>query len=113
MEFENNLRNYNQSLNNNHFIFELTKTCGYSEWITIIKKYTLKDLFRLVQTILGNNKFQLYVEDAYKNKCLLMESDYVLQNFLITNYSFFKPIYNLPNPVVYKIYLDDGHDHMH
>jgi hypothetical protein len=101
------------NMHQNHFIIELTKTCGYSEWFLIMKSYTLKDVFRYVKTLLRTEKFKLYVKDSFNNTCFLEESDYELNEFIRINHSFFRPIYDLPYQVVYRLYVDDGHCHHH
>jgi hypothetical protein len=109
--FEVNKNQYFDTLHQNHYIFELTKTCGYSEWVVVHKKSTCAELFTYVGRILQNDKFEIFVKDMFGNKFVLKGSNYVLYDMLITNHSFFRPVYPLPQPVVYKLFLDDGHQH--
>jgi len=113
MNFEKGKMQYFDTLHQHHYIFELTKTCGYSEWVVIHKKATCRELISNIKRLLETEKFELYVKDKFNNKFVLQESDYVLYNMLITNYSFFLPVYPIPYPVVYTIFIDDGHVHEH
>lgn len=105
--------NYIDTLHQSHYIFQLTKTCGYSEWVVIHKKATCAELFQYIRRLLQTAKIELFAKDKFGNKFVVQESDYVLYNMLITNYSFFIPIYPIPSPVVYTLYIDDGHEHSH
>jgi hypothetical protein len=113
MSFEVNKARYIDTLHQNHYIFEITKTCGYSEWAVLHKRATLKELFCYVRRVMEAPIIELFVKDNFGNKFILTESDYVLYNLIVTNYSFFTPVYPLPSPVVYTIFLDDGHNHVH
>ena len=98
-----------ENMHQNHFIFELTKTCGYSELFIILKSYTLLDTFRYVKELLKTENIKLFLKDQYGNTCFLEECNCKLDEFIRTNHSFFKPIYSLPYQVVYRINVDDGH----
>jgi hypothetical protein len=36
-----------------------------------------------------------------------------IKGFVYSQMEIWKPIYDLPHPVVYRIYVDDGHYHEH
>ena len=44
-DYENKLNAYIQSIINNHFIFELTKCCGYSEFLPVFSSCKLSELY--------------------------------------------------------------------
>jgi len=111
--FEENKSRFLNCLTHTHFIIELTKCCNYTEWVAILKNYTLADLYRQVKEIICNQNIRLFVKDSYNNVLNINESDLSIKQFIFTNCSFFKPVYPLPYQVVYKIYLDDGHSHTH
>jgi len=111
--FDENKDRFFNGLPNNQFIFELTKCCNYTEWTTILKSFTVSDLYRQVKNILCNQNIRLYVKDNYNNVLQLHESDLTIKQLIHINPSFFKPVYPLPYQVVYKLHLDDGHYHEH
>jgi|MesohylFT_1024984.scaffolds.fasta_scaffold03105_4 hypothetical protein len=113
LSFQENKDRFFNCLPHNHFIFELTKCCNYTEWITILKSYTISDLYRAVKHILGNQNIRLFVKDPYNNVLHLFESDLIIKQLISSNSTFFTPVYPLPYQVVYKIYVDDGHNHIH
>jgi len=76
--FQENKDRFFNCLPHNHFIFELTKCCNYTEWITILKSYTISDLYRAVKHILGNQNIRLFVKDPYNNVLHLFESDLII-----------------------------------
>jgi hypothetical protein len=104
---------YFSSIPSHHYIFEVTKCCGYFEWIIIPKNYNCTDLYRYIREIYTTPNIKLYALDPFGNKLEIVESMCVIKSLLFANGTFFKPIYDLPNQVVYKLYLDDGHCHNH
>jgi hypothetical protein len=113
ISFQENKDRYFNCLSNNHFIFELTKCCNYTEWVTILKNYTVSDLYRTIKNVLCNQNIRLFVKDQYNNVLHLFESDLIIKQLIHSNSTFFTPVYPLPYQVVYKIYIDDGHNHIH
>ena len=111
--FQENKDRFFNCLSHNHFIFELTKCCNYTEWITIIKNYTVSDLYRTIKNILCNQNIRLFVKDQYNNILHINESDLTIKQLIMFNGTFFIPVYPLPYQVVYKIHIDDGHNHQH
>jgi hypothetical protein len=101
---------YLSSLSNMHFVFQMTKCCEYFDWIVILKSYTCNDLYKYITHFLQTQKpFKIFAKDSYGNKLEIVDSALDLKTLLLTNGTFFKPIYGLPHPVVYKLYIDDGH----
>ena len=113
ISFQENKDRYFNCLSHNHFIIELTKCCNYTEWITILKNYTISDLYRTVKNVLCNQNIRLFVRDQYNNVLHLFESDLTIKQLISSNSTFFIPVYPLPYQVIYKIYIDDGHNHIH
>jgi len=111
--FQENKDRFFNCLSHNHLIFELTKCCNYTEWITIIKNYTVSDLYRTIKNILCNQNIRLFVKDQYNNILHINESDLTIKQLIMFNGTFFIPVYPLPYQVVYKIHIDDGHTHQH
>ena len=109
MEEKRNL--FVNNMHQNHFIIELTKLCGYSEWFLICKHYSLNDLFRYVKCLLQNQNVKLFIRDSFGNTLFLEDCQYPMNEFIRTNHSFFRPIYDIPYQVVYRVYVDDGHCH--
>ena len=85
------------------------KECGYEMLIIISKAGTLCDLYRIVEMELDNKDFELYVNyaDNFKNK--IENNNTLIKDFLIElrNLHNNEPVYPLPKPVVYKLWLKD------
>jgi hypothetical protein len=113
---------FNNNISNTKYIIEVSKLCGYSEFLFVFKEYTLLDLYK-------NVSFQFICKDI---NCLFIRNEETKVKFripiteLITIREFItdiqnstnmeiknmlKPVYPLPNPIVYRIYLDDCHCH--
>jgi len=97
------------------FIFELTKCCNYSTLVFLYKEDKVTDLFLQVAKHFGCQKLvSLYILDLEGQKMEIPFNSYTtLKEFINQHRSIMKPIYDLPLPVVYRIYLDDGHEHLH
>ena len=95
---------------NAKFIIEITNCCGYSEFITIYKNQTLKDLYNNVSLEMQSKIDLLYVIDINTNKKVVLENtnDVIIRNYIQNNANLFTPIYHLPDPVVYRVYYGDS-----
>ena len=95
------------------FTFELTKCCNYSTLIFLYKEDCISDLFLQVAKHFGCKKLiSLYLLTEDGQKILVpFNSNTTLKEFVLEY--ILKPVYDLPMPVVYRIYLDDGHSHEH
>jgi hypothetical protein len=126
MSVEEQTNKYNEliamhvkGLQSENFIFEITKCCNYSTLVFMCKEAKLCDLFtRVAKHFECQNLVSLYLLDQNGNKITIpFNSVKVLKEFIIENTQvnnrIMKPIYDIPLPVVYRIYLDDGchHDH--
>ena len=99
------------------FTFEITKCCGYSTLIFLYKEDKLIDLYIQVAKHFGcKNIAGLYIlgkDEKIIN--LPLNSNTTLNEFINDTRTNNKPIYDVPLPVVYRIYFDDGYheDHVH
>jgi hypothetical protein len=103
-----------RNINNIMFTFEVTKCCGYSTWITIYKYQTLIDLYSNISHHFGNLQInQLYFVSPENRRIAVPMSFKTVSEFvkqhIICNPINLVPIYELPNPVIYRIFLDDDH----
>jgi hypothetical protein len=111
--------NYLKEIPGKMFIFELTKCCNYSTLVFLYKEDKITDLFVQVAKHFGcKNLISLYLLDQQGQKVLIpFNSNTFLKDFIFehtqSNNRILKPIYDVPLPVVYRIYLDDGHQHVH
>jgi predicted nucleic-acid-binding Zn-ribbon protein len=107
---------YNEFINNIHqqmFTFELTKNCGYSAFITVYKNQTLMELYNnIVQHFENIQIKELYFISPEREKVIVPFSKQVVSNFVRANVMCnpckLTSIYNEPNPIVYRLYIDDG-----
>lgn len=97
------------------FTFEITKCCGYSTLVFLYKEDKLMDLFIMVAKHFGcKNVLGLYIINSNEEKIKLpFNSITTLKEFIYDNTQSdnrnLVPVYDLPLPVVYRIYFDDGH----
>lgn len=96
------------------YIFEVTKCCGYSTFVLVNKKGTLLDLYKQISIWFECKTMQeLYIisnDGRNEPKTVPMTEMITIKDYVR---EFCSPIYPLPNNIVYKIYLDDGHSHSH
>jgi hypothetical protein len=88
--------------------FLITKHCGYEFLIIIHKLSSLIELYKHIEYEIGHANFSLYVNNELINKTNYNLSDYI--KYLQVNKNLI-PIYKIPNPVVYRVFIDDGHKH--
>ena len=129
LSLEEQTNKYNQLVSNHlkeipskMFTFELTKCCNYSTLVFLYKEDKLSDLFIQVAKHFGCQKLvSLYLLDQQGQKVLVpFNSRTLIKDFILeytqSNNRILKPIYDVPLPVIYRIYIDDGHihdDHVH
>jgi hypothetical protein len=126
VSLEEQTNKYNQLVSNHlkeipgkMFTFELTKCCNYSTLVFVYKEDKLSDLFVQVAKHFGCQKLlSLYLLDQQGQKVLVpFNSRTLIKDFILeytqTNNRILKPIYDVPLPVIYRIYIDDGHIHDH
>lgn len=101
--FMHNIPNYS-------YIFEVTKMCGFSEFFTIYKDNTLSDLHKNLSFQLKSNCIKrLYmIQNMTLDKITVpVDENITVRDFIVDN-NCFRPVYEAPTPVVYKIYLEYG-----
>ena len=103
------LEKYNsfiQYIPNNHYFFEVTKLCGYGEFFMINKRSNLLELHKNIGIQFQcENLKRLFIKDENTlEEILIPNTDMTVFDFILSNY--LKPIYELPTPVVYRIYID-------
>jgi hypothetical protein len=128
-EYNAKLNKYYNYAENNMIILEVEKLCGYSEFVFIYKNSRLVDvcnsIFRHFECSHKENK-KIFVKNTMNNQStcssssvpmdveesrfLLYDSDELFRDFVKNHNEYFRPLYEIPCKVVYKIYLDDGHN---
>jgi len=96
------------------FTFEVTKCCGYSTFINVYKNQTLLELYSNIIKHFGNIEIKhLYFVSPENERITVPISTQSVSDFVRTNVICnpikLVPIYDLPKPVIYRIFLDDGH----
>jgi hypothetical protein len=97
------LENYHEY----HYLFEISKCCGYSELVSCTKEDTLAKLYNHVSFIF-RKKIKLFILIGVQ-KVWIPSCDLLVKDYLREMTDFLKPEYPLPHDIVYKIYIDDGH----
>ena len=112
-KYDDHIINLIKQFPNSKYIFEVTKCCTYSTFVLVDKKGSLIDLYREVSNYFECRSLNgLYVVSENEEKKLIPITNVVpIREYINSNPTFFKPIYPVPNGVVYRIYIDDGHTH--
>jgi len=94
---------------NYQYIFEVTKCCGYGEWVTVHKDTPLSRLYENIHRQLGNLKpLNLYALSESGEKIeILCDWDCSVRKLITEKSAFFRPIYPLPASAIYRIYYDE------
>jgi len=114
IEYNEHKNKFINSTVNFQFIFQVTKCCEYSEWVSVYKKQTTSDLYKNIGfQFAGLSPLTLYGKNKDDKKIILPNDDTIISDFLLQYPTFFIPIYPIPYQVIYRIYYDDGHNHEH
>ena len=111
------ISNHLKEIPSKMFTFEVTKCCNYSTLLFLYREDKLSDLFVQAAKHFGCQKLvSLYLLDQQGLKVLVpFNSSTLIKDFIFehtqTSNRILKPIYDVPLPVVYRIYIDDGHVH--
>lgn len=107
--------NHLKQISNTMFSFELTKCCNYSTLVFLYKEDKVSDLFLQVAKHFGcKTLVSLYIIGLEGERIIIpFNSSTTLREYIFEQQHILKPIYDIPLPVVYRIYLDDGHSHEH
>jgi hypothetical protein len=107
--YQEKINHFISSIPNSRYIIEISKFCGYSEFILIYKDQTLIELYKIVSLHFVCNDIKgLYLTNNCQYK-IPMSEHITLRDYIISNGNIIRPTYSLPEPVVYKFFLDDGH----
>ena len=113
-QYHNKLNEYILNMNDIMYTFEVTKCCGYSTFITVYKNETIMDLYSKIISHfeLSSIREVFFYSSAGDNIKIPISQLKMIQ--FITDYAIcspvkLTPIYSPPNPIVYRLYLDDGH----
>lgn len=113
-QYQDKFDEYISNVNYIMFTFEVTKCCGYSTFITVYKNQTLIDLYSNIIHHFGNIEVrELYFISLQEERITIPISNKTVSEFVRDNITCnpikLIPIYDLPKPVIYRIFLDDGH----
>jgi hypothetical protein len=129
-EYNLKMNRYFKYSENNMFILEVEKLCGYSEFVLVYKNSTITDvrnsIFQHFECSHNETKRVFVTKtapncvhssditttvpmDIHEDCIVLTESPELFRELVMNNSEYFRPLYDLPCKVVYKIYLDDGH----
>ena len=94
---------------NYQYIFELTKCCGYGEWVAVYKDAPLSQLYDNIYLQFGGLKpDKLYApNESCERLDILRDEECSVRKLISGNSLFFRPIYPLPSSAVYRIYIDE------
>ena len=119
-EFEYNAKFHDlcNKIPNDKYIFEITKLCGYGEFMLIYKKQSLLDLYKTIsiQFECKDIKELFFINSCTNEKIRIpITNEITICEFIFSKNNgpnqVIKPVYPIPCKVVYKIYFDDGHTH--
>ena len=105
---------FTRNLHNNMFIFEVEKLCGYSTFVTIYKNQTIIELYSNIIHHFGFIEIKELFFITPQNQRINIHisrqtiSEFIRDNILCNPVNL-TPVYELPKPVIYKIFLNDGH----
>lgn len=116
--FQDRLDEYINNMARLMFTFEITKCCGYSTFITIYKEKTLLNLYEQVIDHFQISEIKelfFYAPSGERIRIPISKQTVYqfVQAYINGNSVKLEPIYPLPRPVVYRLYLDDGCTHIH
>ena len=113
-QYQEKLNEYTRNMFNIMFIFEVTKCCGYSTFITIYKNQSLIDLYSIIMNHFGiievKELYFISTEQQRVNIPLSRQSvSEFVSSYVLSNPIRLAPIYPLPKPTIYRLILNDGH----
>ena len=115
--YDEQFENLTKQLLNYNYIFEVTKCCGYSTFVLVNKNGTLLDIYKAISLHFEcpDIKSLYAINETTKEKLKIPITDNIKIHAYIPKQKreFFTPIYPIPRPVVFRIYLDDGHCEIH
>lgn len=113
-KYDQLIKDHLNQLPNEKYIFEITKCCDYSTFVMVNRRgSTLLDLYKEVSNWFECRTIRrLYLVGPTGEDINIPVTNIIeLKSYISSNPTLFVPIYPIPNWVVYRIYLDDGHSH--
>jgi hypothetical protein len=112
--YHDKLTEHLRNMNNIMYTFEITKCCGYSTFITLYKTETLFNLYsRILEHFDTIDIKDLFFYAPSGQRIRVPFSKTLISQFIQDHVTCkpirLIPVYNLPSPVVYRLYMDDGH----
>lgn len=107
----NHINKYIGNLNGNTIGLLIQKNCGY-EWFTIVNNdISLSQLyFHIEMEIKNYHGIKLF---NFGEELIPRHPNMKFRDYIQEKYSHFTPVYSLPDPVIYRIKIDDGINHFH
>ena len=115
-KYDQLIKDYLKQLPNEKYIFEITKCCNYSTLVMVNRRGTsLLDLYKEVSNWFECRSIkELYLLGPSGEHVAIPVTNVVeIRDYILFNPTLFVPTYPIPNWVVYRIHLDDGHSHVH
>jgi hypothetical protein len=109
VKYQEKLNGYIAKIMSNNYSIQLliSKCCGYSFLIHISTHATLEDLYKLVSHEMENGGHNLlYYNKPYNKNNLIPRSTYNFKDYIKSLN--LQPHFQMPAPVVYLLWLDDG-----
>ena len=117
--FQDKLAQFIKQIGNNQYIIELQKCCGYSEFMLVYKEQSLADLYKMISCHTSfpvENIREVFILSYTTGDKIHIPpiNNMTIHAFIreCTNNRNIQPVYPLPDKVVYRIILDDGHRHL-
>ena len=113
--FQEKHQEFMNNIQHNMYTFEVTKGCGYSTFVTVYKTECLMDLYaNIVQHFEYLSIYELYFISPDNERITVPFSKQTMREFVSSKITCnpvkMAPIYNAPNAIVYRLYVNDGHN---
>jgi len=98
----------------NKYYFIITKCCGYEFLVPIYKNQTMSDLFYNVESEHQSfNSIRLYINhsDMKTINNYIPSDDTMIKDWIEMSRNTLTCTTKIPNPVAYRLWLDDEHTH--
>jgi hypothetical protein len=115
--YEGQIENMLKQLQSQNYTFEVTKCCGYSTFVLVKRNGTLMDLYKNISQHFEcpNIRRLFVVNEQTREQIQIPLTDMInIRDYIVKQpRECFTPVYPVPHTVVFRIYLDDGHHHVH
>ena len=103
------MHEYMLSIDNTFILFKINKCCQYSQLLPVYRRGTLADLHESVHQHFGFFVSDIYVLKEENEKIAIPNDQTILvRDFIKDHLSSFKPVFPVPDKVVYNIYFGFG-----